>query len=135
MKLTDIVAVSGMPGLYRMIASRDNGVIVEDFDTGKRVFASVRKYQFTPLETVGIYTYKDVLDLTEVFKTLETGETPVPDVNASGKELHEFFRKVVTDYDEDRVYLGDIKKVIKWYGFLKERNLLIAVPDKTGEEE
>jgi hypothetical protein len=131
MKLKDIVAVSGMPGLYKMIASRDNGIIVEDFDTGKRTFASVRKYQFTPLETVGIYTYKDVEDLTKVFKTMKDGDVPIPDVNAPGAELHTFFRKIVKDYDEDRVYLGDIKKVIKWYGFLKERNLF----DRAADEE
>ena len=131
MKLTDIVAVSGMPGLYKLVASRDNGVIVEDFDTGKRTFASVRKYQFTPLETVGIYTYNDVQDLAEVFETIRKGKVQLPEPQASGAELHKFFRKVVKDYDEDRVYLGDIKKVIKWYGFLNERNLF----DQTDEEE
>jgi len=131
MKLTDIVAVSGMPGLYKMIVSRENGIIVEDFDTGKRTFASVRKYQFTPLETVGIYTYKDVEDLTVVFENIRKGDIALPDVQAPGAELHTFFRKVVKDYDEDRVYLGDIKKVIKWYGFLQERNLL----DQSDEEE
>ncbi|HLF64155.1 MAG TPA: DUF5606 domain-containing protein [Saprospiraceae bacterium] len=131
MKLKDIVAVSGMPGLFKMIASRDNGIIIEDFDTGNRTFASVRKYQFTPLETVGIYTYKDVQDLTEIFETMRKSELPIPDANAPGTELHTFFRKIVKDYDEDRVYLGDIKKVIKWYGFLKERNLF----DREDEEE
>jgi hypothetical protein len=131
MNLKDIVAVSGMPGLYKMIASRDNGIIVEDFDNGKRTFASVRKHQFTPLETVGIYTYKDVQDLKEVFGIMRKEEVAIPDPNAPGTELHAFFRKIVKDYDEDRVYLGDIKKVIKWYGFLKERNLF----EKGDEEE
>jgi hypothetical protein len=131
MKLTDIVAVTGMPGLYKMVASRDNGVIVEDFDTGKRTFASVRKYQFTPLETVGIYTYKDVIDLTDVFEKLEKTKVKMPDVNAPGADLHKWFRKIVKDFDEDRVFLGDIKKVIKWYLFLKEHKLL----EQGSEEE
>lgn len=131
MKLTDIVSVSGMTGLYKMIASRDNGIIVEDFDTGKRTFASVRKHQFTPLETVGIYTYKDVMDLGDVFTAMRTDEGEIPDIGAPGAELHKYFRTVVKEYDEDRVYLGDIKKVIKWYAFLKERNLF----DRAGEEE
>lgn len=134
MKLTDIVAVSGMPGLYKMIASRDNGMIVEDFDNGKRTFASVRKHQFTPLETVGIYTYEDVQDLKEVFEVLRKGEVVIPDANAPGAELHAFFRNVVKDYDEDRVYLGDIKKVIKWFDFLQERNLFDRL-DTDQEEE
>jgi hypothetical protein len=131
MKLTDIVAVTGMPGLYKMVASRDNGVIVEDFDTGKRTFASVRKYQFTPLETVGIYTYKDVIDLTDVFEKLEKTKVKMPDANAPAAELHKWFRKIVKDFDEDRVFLGDIKKVIKWYLFLKEHKLL----EQGSEEE
>ena len=131
MKLTDIVSVSGMPGLYRLIASRDNGVIVEDFDTGKRIFASIRKYQFTPLETVGIYTYEDVKDLKEVFETLRKTRVKIPDANAPGAELHTFFRKIVKDYDEDRVYIGDIKKVIKWFAFMQERKLF----DQLDEEE
>ncbi len=131
MKLTDIVAVSGMPGLYKMIASRDNGMIVEDFDNGKRTFASVRKYQFTPLETVGIYTYKDVTDLSAIFETLLKTKVQIPDVNAPGPELHKFFRKIVKDYDEDRVYIGDIKKVIKWFAFMQERKLF----DQLDEEE
>lgn len=124
MDLKDIVAVSGMTGLHKMVASRDNGIIIEDFDTGKRQFVSVRKHQFTPLETVGIYTYKDVEELGKIFDTIHKGEIEIPDVNAPGNDLHKFFRKVVKDYDEGRVYLGDIKKVIKWYGFLKEKGLV-----------
>jgi hypothetical protein len=135
MNLKDIVAVSGMTGLYRMVASRDNGIIIEDFDTGKRQFVSVRKHQFTPLETVGIYTYKDVEELGKIFDTMHKGEVEIPDVNAPGTELHKFFRKVVKDYDEGRVYLGDIKKVIKWYGFLKEKNLVEGNKGRDEEEE
>ena len=59
MNLENIVAVSGMPGLYRMAGSRSNGLIIEDFDTGKKRFASIRKHQFTPLESVSIYTLAD----------------------------------------------------------------------------
>lgn len=125
MKLTDIVALSGMPGLYKLVASRDNGIIVEDFDTGKRTFASVRKYQFTPLETIGIYTYSDVIELADVFKTIDQKGIELPEVNSSAADLHAFFRKVVKDYDEDRVFLGDIKKVIKWYHFLKDHQMLV----------
>ena len=131
MKLTDIVALSGMPGLYKLVASRDNGVIVEDFDSGARTFASIRKYQFTPLETVGIYTYKDVIDLADVFEKMDKSKTKVPASNAQAAELYDYFRKIVKDFDEDQVFLGDIKKVIKWYGFLKERKLF----EQSDEEE
>ncbi len=124
MKLKDIVAVSGMQGLYKILATRDNGIIVEDFDTGKRTFASARKHQITPMETVAIYTYEDTVEIRKVFETMMTGETEIPDANAPAADLHAFFRKIVKNYDEDNVFLGDIKKVIRWYRFLEAHDLL-----------
>ena len=70
MKADDIVAVSGLPGLYKMVAPRDNGMIIEDIDKGTTKFASVRKHQFTPLGTVAIYTDSDSTELTEVFQRM-----------------------------------------------------------------
>ena len=56
MKIEEFVAVSGLSGLYKMVANRNNGLIVADLDTGKRKFAPARKHQFTPLASIGIYT-------------------------------------------------------------------------------
>ncbi len=55
-KLDNLVAVSGLPGLFKTAANRPNGLLIENIDTGRTKFASIRKHQFTPLETVGIYT-------------------------------------------------------------------------------
>lgn len=137
MNLENFVAVSGLPGIYRMAANRSNGLIIEDLSTGKRRFASARKHQFTPLESIAIFTDDgDSIELKEVFKTmLEQFET-IPPVSASGKpdELHEYFEKVLPNYDRDKVFTSDIKKVIKWFNHLNERSLL-SLEDETATSD
>ncbi len=131
MNLENIVAVTGMSGLYKLVATRSNGLIIEDFDSGKRTFISMRKHQFTPVESIGIYTYGDVVDIMDVFKKVDASENR-PEPNAPGHELHKYFRTVLPDYDENRVYLSDIKKLLKWHSFLSDRGLL---SDTASDEE
>ena len=106
MKLEDLVAVSGISGLFKMAANRNNGLIIEDLDTGKRKFAPSRKHQFTPLATIGIYTLDDSTELNIVFNTiLEQLESNPPPVGtkAPSADYHTWFRKILPAYDEDRV--------------------------------
>ena len=141
MKLDEFVAVSGMPGLYKMVANRNNGLIVADLDSGKRKFAPARKHQFTPLASIGIYTDDgDTQELHKVFRAmLEKQESNPPvSTNASSNEIHDYFGLVLPEFDRDRVYTSDIKKVIKWFNFLNERNLITLEEessDDTSEEE
>ncbi|MEO1517761.1 MAG: DUF5606 domain-containing protein [Bacteroidota bacterium] len=126
MKLEDIVAVSGLAGLHKMVANRNNGLIVEDLDNGKRRFASSRKHQFTPLASIGIYTDEDTIELKVVFRSmLEQMESNPPiATNASAEAMKDYFSKILPEFDRDRVYPSDIKKVIKWFNFLHKRDLL-----------
>ncbi len=124
MVLKDFVAVSGLPGLYKMVTSRTNGLVVEDIDTGKTKFVSVRKHQFTPLETVAIYTDVDACEMKEVFKKIRTSDVTIPPLSSTPKELFKYFAQILPDYDRDQVMISDVKKVLKWYKFLNERNLL-----------
>jgi hypothetical protein len=133
MNLENILAVTGMPGLYRLITTRNNGLIIEDFDSGKRSFISLRKHQFTPLESVGIYTYSDVVDLPEVFQKIQSSSAALPQSAAAASDYHNFLREVLPEYDEDRVYLSDIKKLVKWYAYLDAKDLLVST--KSDEEE
>lgn len=139
MNLENILAISGLPGLYRLVTTRKNGLVVEDYDNSKRLFISLRKHQFTPLESVAIYTYSDVEEIEAIFrKMLELKDSePVPASNASAQDLHQYFRKVLPDYNEDKVFMSDIKKVIKWFSFLDARDMLAEVeePKGTSEEE
>jgi hypothetical protein len=132
MNLDDLIAVSGLPGLYRMAANRSNGLIVEDLETGKRRFAPSRRHQFTPLASIAIYTDDgDSVALAKVFGNMrdQLADLPVPDPNAKSEELYEYFADVLPNYDQERVYPGDVKKVIKWFNTLQAANLL------TEEEE
>lgn len=133
MKLKDIVAVSGMPGLYKIMATKSNGIIAKDFSSGKSKFISSRKHQFTPLESIGIYTYEDSTSLDEIFMTMDKlmATDPVPSPKSSSSELSTYFRKVLKDYNEDKVQISDVKKVIKWFNFLAQNNLL----HQGGDEE
>ena len=139
MKLDEFVAVSGLPGVFKMVANRNNGLIVENIETGKRKFAPTRRHQFTPLASIGIYTDgpEDTLELKEVFRSmLEKIEShpPVPH-NTDTKTLIDYFRTVMPSYDEERVSVGDIKKVVKWFTYLNDKNMLSLEEEETTEEE
>lgn len=138
MNLENLVSVSGLPGIYRMAANRSNGLIIEDLVTGKKRFASARKHQFTPLESIAIFTDDgDSVELKEVFKAMleQIESNPPAKPNGSPEDLHEYFAEVLPNYDKDRVYTSDIKKVIKWFNHLNEQNLLSLEETSTDEEE
>ncbi len=136
MNIESLVAVSGMSGIYRVVGNRNNGLIIENMDDGKRKFVAARKHQFSPLETISIYTYEDSEPLKDIFtkmKATEETNPPLP-TNAPNDELEDYFRSIVNEYDEFKVKISDIKKVIKWFNYLNERGVFDASPDG-GEEE
>jgi len=135
MDLKQIVAVSGMPGLYELVNTRNNGIMVKDFDNGKVRFVSMRRHQFTPLGTVAIYTYEDATELDKIFKKMKELEeqNPVPNIKENSAVIKKYFEIILPEFDKGRVHVSDIKKVIKWYNFLKERDLLTF--DTKGDEE
>ncbi len=126
MKLDDLVAVSGLPGIYKVNTSRQNGLVVDDLDSGKSKFCSVRKHQFTPLGTVAIYTFDDTVELKDVFRTMTDMKDadPIVSHNDSADTIQSYFEKIIPEYDRDRVYVSDMKKVLKWYSFLEKRELI-----------
>lgn len=132
MKLDKYIAVSGLPGIFELINTRSNGLLIGDLDNGKTRFVSTRKHQFTPLGTIAIYTYDDATELKEVFKTIsdQMESNPLISANESSAKIREYFEKILPDYDPDRVHVSDIKKVIKWYSFLDARNLLTFESDE-----
>lgn len=138
MNLENLVAISGLPGVYKMTANRKNGLIVEDFDSKKRKFVSARIHQYTPLASIGIYTYEDTEALGDVFKNMKDRMTELPPVaqKAAPKEIVAYFREILPEFDEDRVHVSDMKKVIKWFTFLHERDLLQEKePEAIAEEK
>lgn len=141
MNLKKLVAVSKLSGVFRMAANRSNGLIVEHLDTGKKRFVSSRQHQFTPLETISIYTDdEETAELKRVFgimKEQQAENPPFPN-SASSEEARKYFEKILPNYDRDRVFVSDIKKIVKWFNYLNERNMLEDTeeePETTASEE
>lgn len=133
MNLKNIVAVSGEQSLFKLVSNKNNGLILSNLDNGKVQFYSMRTYQFTPLETVGIYTMTDTVELSDIFSKMETSDLEIPPTTNKTPNgiVMEYFGQIVPDYDADRVHGRDVKKVIKWYLKAKDLGLLEA----SAEEE
>jgi len=138
MNLIDILAVSKMPGLYKLVNTRNNGLLVTSLnDSNRTIFCSTRKHQFTPMETVAIYTMSDTIELSTIFERMldQLEENPPVAHNDSKEKIEDYFASIVPDYDEDRVYISDMKKVIKWFTILHEKGYLTESPAAQDEEE
>lgn len=124
MSLKKIVSISGMPGLYRAIAQTKTGFVVEALADKKR-FSTGGSQQVSSLTDISIFTTGEDKKLVDVFKAMK--ELPEADTkvetNADGATLKNAFKKIVPDYDEERVYASDIKKVFKWFQFIKDMPL------------
>ncbi len=134
MKFAEIIAVTGLPGLYTVVTERKGGVIVEEMETSKRRFAPARKHQFAPLESMAVYTEDgDAEPLRKVFdRMLEQQEdNPAPAANEKSDRLFDYFEDVLPTYDKERVHASDIKRLLKWYHYMLANKLF----DKLGAEE
>lgn len=127
MNLKEVLSISGMPGLYKMVANRDNGLIVTAIGDDKKKFVSSRQHMFTPLENITIYTEDDSEELVNVLKLMKekSAEVPLVSPNSSSKDLRAYFTKVLPTHDQEKVYTSDIKKLLKWYDALDKEGLLV----------
>jgi hypothetical protein len=132
MNLKNIVAVSGEQSLFKLVSNKNNGLILSNLDNGKVQFYSMRTYQFTPLETVGIYTMTDTVELSDIFSKMQSSDLDIPPTTNKTPNgiVMKYFEQIVPDYDADRVHGRDVKKVIRW--FLKAKDLGLL---KSSEEE
>lgn len=126
MILKDILAISGEPGLFRFIAQGKNSLIVEHLETKKRssAFGSAK---VSSLEDIAIFTDKEDVPLSKVFDLIhdkENGGTAI-DGKADGEKLKAWFEGILPDYDRNKVYTSDIKKVALWYNILHKLDLLV----------
>lgn len=126
MKLDKMIAVSGESQLMKLVATKNNGLVLLNPVTGKTKFYSVRLHQFTPLDTVGIYTPTDTIDIKEIFARMKSriNDLPPPAAKSDNKVLMEYFSQIMPEYDRDRVYPSDVKKIIRWFGYLNESGYL-----------
>lgn len=124
MEFSKIIAVSGKPGLYSAISQTKTGFIVESLQDKKR-FPIASTNNVSLLENIAIYTYEEEIPLLEVFKAIYAKEEGKEAIShkESGNKLADYFSEVLPDYDEDRVYTSNIKKVIQWYNLLVKSGL------------
>src|ERR1700749_2931681 len=125
MDLSGIISIAGMSGLYKVVAQTKNGLIVESLTDKKRVPA-YSTHKVSALEDVSIYSTGDDVPLKDVLQKIYDKEKGAPciDHKQAEAELKKYFKAVFPEYDEERVYVSDIKKVLSWYNLLQKDGLL-----------
>ncbi|MEI3799730.1 MULTISPECIES: DUF5606 family protein [unclassified Chitinophaga] len=126
MQYREIVAVTGLGGLFQLVASKQDGAIVRSLEDKSTRFVSSRVHNFTPLESIEVFTTGENVNLAEVFKAMEEKAAVHPPVagKADNNAIKAYFKSVFPEFDEDRVYVSDMKKMVKWFGILKANDLL-----------
>ncbi len=138
MALDKVLAIAGKPGLYKLVTQTRAGFLAESLIDNKKISVGTQQ-NVSVLSEIAIYTLSEEVPLNKVFKNISDkengGQTSVGHKESKDK-LEEYFFNVLPDYDEDRVYASDIKKVISWYNTLQKNNLLdFSEPVKSDEEE
>lgn len=131
MKLKDILSISGEGGLFKFVAQGKNAIIVEHLETKKRTAAHATA-KVSSLEDISIFTEQEDVSLSKVFDRMhekENGGAAISHKSSAG-ELKEYFAEVLPDYDRDRVYVSDIKKLVNWYNILQSLDMLIPGEDE-----
>lgn len=126
MEYRQIVAVTGLSGLYQLMSTKSDGAIVRSLADKSVKFVSARIHHITPLESIEIYTTGDNVRLHTVLEKIKEDDAQVAVLNSKkdDKAAKAFFRTILPDFDEERVYSSDIRKVLKWYDILKANDLL-----------
>ncbi|MBW8685899.1 DUF5606 family protein [Chitinophaga rhizophila] len=126
MQYREIVAVTGLSGLFQLIASKQDGAIVRSLEDKSTKFVSSRIHNFTPLESIEVFTTGENVNLAEVFKAMldQEAKTAPVGAKADNNAIKSYFKSVFPTFDEERVYVSDMKKMVKWYAILKSNDLL-----------
>ena len=126
MNLTKVLAISGKPGLYHLETQTRSGFLATSLADCKRISVGIRN-NVSLLSEIAIYTLEKEVPLTEVFtnmKNFEEGKEARISPKSDGATLEEYFSQVLPNYDRDRVYASDIKKIIQWYNLLLAKGFL-----------
>jgi hypothetical protein len=119
MTLAEIATITGKGGLYKVMAPTKSGVILESLDESKTKLVATTNHRLSLLNEISIYTTskEGTVPLAEVLKKInaEFGADLGVDGNSDGNELKSFLKSILPDYDEQRVYVSDIKKLVRWY--------------------
>lgn len=136
MGLDKILSISGKPGLFQLKTQTRSGFVAESLLDGKKVSVSVQS-NVSVLSEIAVYTLTEEVPLKKVFKAIsdkENGEQTSISHKDSKDTLEEYFFGILPDYDEDKVYASDIKKIVQWYNLLHKNDLLFLEEEEDVKE-
>ncbi|MXV52718.1 hypothetical protein GS399_17230 [Pedobacter sp. HMF7647] len=136
MNLRGVVAVSGKPGLFKVIGQNKSGFVLESLDAQKlKLVVNLSTAKLASLEDITVFGEDSDLKLPEIFNNMKDGSA-VPDIKkADGKTLRVYFREVAPEHDEERVYASDMKKIVTWFNIIKELPLFTEEPATADAED
>ena len=134
MDLSKILSISGKNGLFKMISQGKNNFIVESLEDQKR-FPAFQSEGVSTLENIAIYTHDDSVELKKLFQNIyvKQEQQPLEYKAMTDTQLRDYFSEILPDYDDERVFLSNIKKVYQWYNILL-KNDLISLDEEKDEQ-
>ena len=136
MNIEKILAISGKPGLYELKIQTRTGFVAESLLDGKKITVNL-KANVSLLSEISIYTYEAEKPLAEILNTIAKKEKNGPAIShkEDAATLAAYFKEILPDYDEERVYGSDIKKVLNWYNLLQSKGMVKDEAPKTSSKE
>ena len=136
MNIAGLVAVSGKPGLYKLVGQNKSGFILESLDEQKsKLVVNMSTSKLASLEDITIYGDDEDIRLKEVFEIIKAYEGNIPGAKSDPKVLRAFFTEIVPNHDTERVYNSDIKKIISWFAIIKQTPLFDEVAEEAQADE
>ena len=137
--LRTVLSIAGKPGLYKLVSSGRNMLIVEALDATKKRMPIHSVDKVVALGDIAMYTDDEEVPLWQVLENVkakcEGAACTVDYKKASNEELADFFAEVLPNYDRDRVYMTHVRKLIQWYNILVEAGLTEFAPEEAEAEE
>lgn len=137
MEFKDIMSISGLPGLFSLVSTKANGIVVKSMEDGKTQFVSSRIHGISSLDNISVYrVQEETISLRHVLAEMHQQEAalPLPDPKADPAILKDYFKKIIPDYDEDKVHVSDMKKMIKWYQLLKQHESIPVAEEPENDD-
>src|SRR6476659_5410622 len=129
MEYNKLISVTGMGGLFELIASKADGAIVRSLEDKSTKFISSRQHSFSHLESIEVYTQRENVNLVDVFKAMDTSDEPLPS-EKDPAAIKKYFEKVYPEMDFERVYASDMKKMVKWFSVLKKNDIELKLKEE-----
>ena len=134
MEYSKLMSISGLNGLFELVASKTDGAIVASLEDKTTKFVSSRVHNFSHLESIEVYTVRDNVNLVDVFLAMGNSKEPLPS-DKDTAAVKAYYQKVYPDMDFARVYASDMKKMIKWYAIIKANDIEPKLTEEPEEEK